>query len=73
MKIQHYRPFFTGLFCWALVAVVIAAALLQGPSRRPALHSWKLSLRHPITGQELNFTAPVPEDMAGLLKARNES
>ena len=34
MKIQHYRPFFTGLFCWALVAVVIAAALLQGPSLR---------------------------------------
>ena len=39
---------------------------------RPALHSWKLSLRHPITGQELDFTAPVPEDMVGLLKARNE-
>ena len=34
MKIQHYRPFFTGLFCWALVAVVVAAALLQGPSPR---------------------------------------
>ena len=34
MKIQHYRPFFTGLFCWALVAVVIAAALLRGPSLR---------------------------------------
>lgn len=36
MKIQHYRPFFTGLFCWALVAVVVAAALLQGPSLRHA-------------------------------------
>ena len=34
MKIRHYRPFFTGLFCWALVAVVIAAALLRGPSLR---------------------------------------
>ena len=39
---------------------------------RPALHSWKLSLRHPITGEELNFTAPMPEDMAALLKARNK-
>ena len=39
---------------------------------RPALHAWKLSLRHPITGKELNFTAPMPEDMAGLLKARNK-
>ena len=37
MKIQHYRPFFTGLFCWALVAVVVAAALLQGPSLRHAV------------------------------------
>ena len=34
MKIQHYRPFFTGLFCWALGAAVIAAALFQGPSPR---------------------------------------
>ena len=37
MKIQHYRPFFTGLFCLALVAVVVAAALLQGPSLRHAV------------------------------------
>ena len=34
MKIRHYRPFFTGLFCWALAAAVIAAALFQGPSHR---------------------------------------
>ena len=40
---------------------------------RPALHSWKLSLRHPVTGQDLNFTAPMPADMAALLKARNET
>ena len=39
---------------------------------RPALHSWRLALRHPITGQDLHFTAPVPEDVAALLKARNE-
>ena len=40
---------------------------------RPALHSWRLSLRHPITGRELNFTAPMPQDMAALLKARSEA
>ena len=39
---------------------------------RPALHSWRLALRHPITGKELLFTAPVPVDMAGLLKVRND-
>ena len=39
---------------------------------RPALHSWRLALRHPITGKELLFTAPVLADMAGLLKVRND-
>lgn len=31
--------------------------------KRQALHSHKLSFRHPITGQLLSFTAPLPEDM----------
>ena len=31
--------------------------------RRQALHAWKLSFRHPITAEELHFTAPLPEDM----------
>ena len=31
--------------------------------RRQALHAWKLSFRHPITGEELHFMAPLPEDM----------
>ena len=31
---------------------------------RPALHSAQLSLRQPVTGQELSFTLPLPEDMA---------
>ena len=39
---------------------------------RPALHSWKLSLRHPITGESLTFTAPMPQDMAGLLNERKK-
>ena len=34
MKIQHYRPFFTGLFCWALAVGVVLLTLLQGPSPR---------------------------------------
>ena len=34
MKIQHYRPFFTGLFCWALVAVVVV--LLPCSRGRPS-------------------------------------
>jgi 23S rRNA pseudouridine1911/1915/1917 synthase len=36
---------------------------------RQALHAWRLGLRHPSTGEAMTFTAPVPEDMAGLLRA----
>jgi 23S rRNA pseudouridine1911/1915/1917 synthase len=35
---------------------------------RPALHSAELSLVHPVTGETLGWTAPLPEDMAVLLK-----
>ena len=35
---------------------------------RPALHSHKLDLIHPISGRRLSFTAPLPEDMKRLLK-----
>ena len=34
---------------------------------RPALHSYELSLTHPLTGQELHFTSPLPEDMRRLI------
>lgn len=34
---------------------------------RQALHSWKLDFIHPITGEAMHFTAPVPEDMRALL------
>jgi len=36
---------------------------------RQALHAWRLSLAHPVTGAPLMFTAPVPEDVAALLAA----
>lgn len=34
---------------------------------RPALHSHTLRLTHPITGETLHFTAPLPEDFQQLL------
>lgn len=37
---------------------------------RPALHSHALTLTHPVTGEVLHITAPLPEDMVRLLKAR---
>ena len=36
---------------------------------RQALHSHKLSFPHPITGQMMEFTAPLPEDMKTALEA----
>ena len=34
---------------------------------RPALHSYALTLTHPVTGEILRLTAPLPEDMARLI------
>ncbi len=34
---------------------------------RQALHSHKLSFSHPITGEAIEFTAPLPEDMKRVL------
>ena len=34
--------------------------------QRQALHAWKLSFVHPITGEKMQFTAPLPEDMAAI-------
>lgn len=34
---------------------------------RPALHSFRMALAHPITGAPLAFTAPIPADMARLM------
>ena len=34
---------------------------------RQALHSWKLSFIHPVTGKQMHFEAPLPEDMAYVL------
>ena len=36
---------------------------------RPALHSAFLSFRHPVSGEKLNFSIPLPKDMEGLLYA----
>lgn len=34
---------------------------------RPALHSYALTLTHPITGEVLHLTVPIPEDMSRLI------
>jgi len=34
---------------------------------RQALHAWRLAFTHPVTGEDLVFHAPLPQDMAGAL------
>ena len=34
---------------------------------RQALHSYRLSFSHPITGESMEFTAPLPADMCHIL------
>ncbi len=34
---------------------------------RQALHSWRLEFRHPVTGENMRFEQPLPEDMRKLL------
>ena len=43
---------------------------LSGPLNavgRQLLHAWLLGFRHPITGEELRFEAPLPKDFADIL------
>ena len=34
---------------------------------RQALHSYQLTFSHPITGQEMKFNAPLPDDMKKII------
>ena len=36
--------------------------------KRQALHSKKLTLNHPISGELMSWKAPLPDDMLGLLE-----
>jgi 23S rRNA pseudouridine1911/1915/1917 synthase len=35
---------------------------------RQALHAWRLRFTHPASGEEVDFEAPLPPDMAELLE-----
>lgn len=34
---------------------------------RQALHAYRISFTHPVTGERMKFTAPIPEDMLSLI------
>ena len=33
---------------------------------RPALHAWRLAFAHPVTGEKMQFSSPLPEELADL-------
>ena len=37
---------------------------IASPEGRMFLHAWKISLAHPVTSEHLEFTAPLPTDLA---------
>ena len=48
---------------WRQVADPALASVLRDFPRQ-ALHAWRLTTRHPVTGAELTIEAPVPEDIS---------
>lgn len=40
---------------------------------RQFLHSYQLAFRHPVSGEELAFSSPLPDDLAGVLTRVRES
>ncbi len=50
-------------------AVGTGAAALAAAFPRQALHAATLGFSHPITGEKLSFEAPLPDDMADLIRA----
>jgi 23S rRNA pseudouridine1911/1915/1917 synthase len=43
-----------------------------GEPPRPLLHAWQLRFRHPVTGDEVRFEAPLPTDFSAYLRALKE-
>ena len=39
---------------------------------RQALHSHRLRFTHPITGEKMEFTAPLPDDMRRVLEPQSD-
>jgi 23S rRNA pseudouridine1911/1915/1917 synthase len=40
---------------------------------RQALHAWRLAFEHPVTKEEIEFEAPLPDDLEQLLQVLRES
>lgn len=51
-----------------MAAAAPGLAALVGSIDRQMLHAWKLGITHPASGAPLLLSAPLPDDMAGLIE-----
>lgn len=42
-------------------------SLVKAGARRMFLHAWRLQVKHPVSGEELTFLAPLPDDLKVML------
>jgi 23S rRNA pseudouridine1911/1915/1917 synthase len=64
-------PLYGGAFKLPKAATEFLVETLRA-FKRQALHAEKLSFIHPVSGEQLSFEAPMPEDMQILIKALRE-
>ncbi len=64
-------PLYGGAFKLPKAATEFLVSTLRA-FKRQALHAEKLSFIHPVSGEQLSFDAPMPEDMVVLIKALRE-
>lgn len=43
--------------------------LLGAPLKRMFLHAWKLRFAHPVTGEPVDITAPLTEELSAVISA----
>lgn len=54
---------------WPLVGDPVYGRPGAGPDfPRQALHAWRVAFTHPVTGERVGVTAPLPDDLAALLE-----
>jgi len=49
---------------WKALPPIVRRPLRTFP--RPALHAWRITLRHPVSGEQVAFEAPPPDDLSAL-------
>lgn len=54
---------------WPLVGDPVYGQKGAGPDfTRQALHAWRVAFTHPFTAERVEITAPIPDDLAGLIE-----